>query len=623
MSSGHDVSVFDAALRRAAGTLVGSSGPDGHWVGELSSSALSTATAVFALATVDVGCAARVKKHRDLVRRGLDWLIAHGNRDGGWGDTTTSASNLSTTALVWSALSVAGDDDGACLDAADGAEAWIREKAGSADGPSLANALALRYGVDRTFSAPILTMCAIAGRLGPDEKAWRLVPKLPFELGVFSHSWLRRLHLPVVSYALPALIAIGHVRHRMLPPLNPVTHLIRRWATGPTLRRLSAVQPASGGFLEAPPLTSFVVMSLAAMGLRDHPVVRGGVDFLTRSVRADGSWPIDTNLATWVTTLSVNALADAGLLEELLADEQRERIRHWLTEQQYRRPHPYTGAAPGGWAWTDLTGGVCDADDTAGALLALRNLTDRRRPADPGIAAGIDWLGGLQNRDGGIPTFCRGWGRLPFDRSGADLTAHAIAAWNAWREDLPAPASRRIAGALARGVGYLAADQRLDGDWAALWFGNEHADDERNRTYGTARVVAALADLSTGLVHASSLIRGGAQWLLAARNDDGGWGGDRSTPSSIEETAVAVSALAKLACSAKALGSAVPEAELRDAVFAGASWLVEHTDGGRCFSPAPIGLYFARLWYWERLYPLIFTVSALGQTVRLCRQARR
>jgi squalene-hopene/tetraprenyl-beta-curcumene cyclase len=33
--------------------------------------------------------------------------------------------------------------------------------------------------------------------------------------------------------------------------------------------------------------------------------------------------------------------------------------------------------------------------------------------------------------------------------------------------------------------------------------------------------------------------------------------------------------------------------------------------------PAPIGFYFAKLWYYERLYPLIFTVAALG---RACRQ---
>ena len=33
--------------------------------------------------------------------------------------------------------------------------------------------------------------------------------------------------------------------------------------------------------------------------------------------------------------------------------------------------HPLTGAEPGGWGWTDLSGAVPDADDTAAALLAL------------------------------------------------------------------------------------------------------------------------------------------------------------------------------------------------------------------------------------------------------------
>jgi squalene-hopene/tetraprenyl-beta-curcumene cyclase len=30
---------------------------------------------------------------------------------------------------------------------------------------------------------------------------------------------------------------------------------------------------------------------------------------------------------------------------------------------------------------------------------------------------------------------------------------------------------------------------------------------------------------------------------------------------------------------------------------------------------SPIGFYFAKLWYYERLYPLIFTVAALGQAL--------
>jgi len=35
--------------------------------------------------------------------------------------------------------------------------------------------------------------------------------------------------------------------------------------------------------------------------------------------------------------------------------------------------------------------------------------------------------------------------------------------------------------------------------------------------------------------------------------------------------------------------------------------------------PSPIGIYFAKLWYHEnheKLYPLIFTVSALGRALK-------
>ena len=69
----------------------------------------------------------------------------------------------------------------------------------------------------------------------------------------------------MVSYALPALIAIGQVRHQMRPTRNPVTWLARTATRRRTLATLRAIQPTTGGFLEATPLTSFVVMSLAAL----------------------------------------------------------------------------------------------------------------------------------------------------------------------------------------------------------------------------------------------------------------------------------------------------------------------------------------------------------------------
>ncbi len=594
---------LDKTLRGARAALLALRTPAGYWEGQLSSSALSTATAAWALHTVDRerGC----RDHAGLVRRGLDWLAGHPNADGGWGDTVLSKSNPSTTLLAWSALA-ASDGAAAHARAVAGAEAWLRRDVGGLEPERIARAVDARYGNDRTFSAPILTTCALAGRLGPGREAWRHVLALPFELAACPHAWWKWLRLPVVSYALPALIAIGQVRHHFRPTRCPPVRLIRNVARGPTLRRLTSLQPPSGGFLEAAPLTSFVTMSLAAAGHADHPVVAKAAGFLAASVRDDGSWPIDTNLATWVTTLAVNALAAAPDFAQVLPADERRRIVDWLLGQQHLAEHPYTRAAPGGWAWTDLSGGVPDADDTAGALLALRHLA----PADPrvceAVARGAAWLLGLQNRDGGIPTFCRGWGKLPFDRSAADLTAHAVAAWAAWLDDLPPDLRPRAQAAITRALAYLERTQAPDGTWAPLWFGCQDAPDEGNPTYGTARVVAAMERLARqGHAAAAAMADRGARRLLETQNADGGWGGAPGAASSIEETALAVVALAE------ASGRPSQQAALGPAIGRGAAWMMDRTHDGADFAPSPIGFYFAKLWYFERLYPVIFAAAAL------------
>ena len=106
------------------------------------------------------------------------------------------------------------------------------------------------------------------------------------------------------------------------------------------------------------------------------------------------------------------------------------------------------------------------------------------------------------------------------------------------------------------------------------------------------------------------LSRRGVAWLLSVQNPDGGWGGAAGTPSSIEETALAVEVLLD------APGADTPGSPQRAAVNKGLHWLVQQVEAGGLDQPTPIGFYFAKLWYYEKLYPIIFTVAALGRARR-------
>ncbi len=610
-----------AAYLTARDALLAERVPAGHWVGELSTSALSTATAVMALHLVNPF------EHRNRIDRGVRWLADHQNPDGGWGDTLKSLTNISTTMLCRAALALTGAEK-EYPGVVEKVEEYLTGVAGRTPARR-AEAIRRRYGKDRTFSVPILMSCALANLV-----PWNEVPRLPFEAACLPQSWYRFARLPVVSYALPALIAIGQCVHAHRRSRNLLRNVIRWMAQGLSLKVLRRIQPTTGGYLEATPLTSFVTMALASIRRRrsvpEQQVIEEGVRFIVESVRPDGSWPIDTNLSIWVSTLSINAFgaaADSQAIQECNGPL----LIKWLLDQQTKRRHPYTGAAPWAWGWSDLSGSVPDCDDTPGAILALASLGYQTYPW-----RAVKWVVNLQNRDGGWPTFCRGWGVLPFDRSGADLTAHALRSLAAWANKQPDPEFPELFGwapmwfgtppgffgailgytdrltwrthhrVLKRGLAYLTRQQRRDGSWLPLWFGNQHAPDDINPVYGTSRVLASYRDL--GLKESPECQRGVA-YLLSVQNADGGWGGAKECPSSVEETALAVEVLIDLAPG--------------EAVERGLAWLVEVVESGRFREPSPIGFYFAKLWYFERLYPLIFTVAALGRATRGERSLQR
>ena len=188
-----------------------------------------------------------------LIARGVAYLAGQQNTDGGFGDKDLSHSNIATTYLVVAALHLAGATDehrgtaarpGRCVSRKQRAARGLRE----------------RYGIDKTFVVPIMTNLAIAGLLDCARSIncrlnWRPCRRLVS---------VRRDAGRELRDSGPRGDRPGPVPPR--PPWNPLTRLVRWLSITRSLKVLRRMQPDSGGYLEATPLTSFVVMSLASCG---------------------------------------------------------------------------------------------------------------------------------------------------------------------------------------------------------------------------------------------------------------------------------------------------------------------------------------------------------------------
>ena len=583
-----------------AKTLLEKRNPLGFWEGRLSSSALGVAVAVTAFHFNDA------VRHQAAIKNGVGWLIGNQNSDGGYGDTPESVSNISTSLLVYAAFNIQYKSVSGLQYAMEKLSTYFSANSIDINSPDVATAILAHYKTDYTFSVPILTMCALCGI--PSGDSFRKIPQLPFEPALLPRSLYKVFKLSVVSYAIPALIAVGIAIYTHKQKKNPITSWFRKKAIAPALRLLRALMPDSGGFLEAIPLTAFVSISLIASGHGKLEVVEKGIRFLLNTQREDGSWPIDVDLSTWVTTLSVKALKNVP--EDLWNENDHKKITSHLLGQQYAEVHPFNGAMPGGWGWTNHSGSVPDGDDTPGAIIALL-LLNRHQPekVKAVVLSGCNWLLNLRNSDGGFPTFVRGWGKLPFDQSCADLTGHGILALSMtleyYKGSLDNAPVHRYEKVIAKGTEYLLTNQRPNGALLPLWFGNQYAESHHNPVYGTARVLTYLNDM-TGLSVLSGhilekldiIVKKGQAYLRKAQNADGSWGGDTGVTGTIEETSLALSALAGTG----------HDKECKKALV----WLDQQYQLHGLPS-SPIGLYFASLWYDEELYPHTAYLEGIGR----------
>ena len=576
--------------------LIKEQNSDGFWTGSLSSSALSTAVALVVL-KLEQGDA-----QDERIISGVQWLYDNVNKDGGFGDTPESASNVSTSLLCYAALSYCqtnGINNNPILS---GIERYLDVQGISFTSHDLTSSVLKYYGKDFTFSVPILSMLALCGVLG--NEVYQHIPQLPFEFTLLPASFYRFFNLQVVSYAVPALVAVGIFIFKKRKRHNLFLKLYRNKCVSPALRKLTAMLPASGGFLEAIPLTGFVCMCLISSGMQDNEVVDKGIAFLKKQQRPDGSWPIDTDLSTWVTTLSIKSLGKR--LPEILPEASVNVLRNHLLHIQYKEKHSFNGSMPGGWGWTNYSGSVPDADDTPGAIVALLEMYEGSPQEKNAIINGCKWLVQLQNNDGGIPSFCKGWSHLPFDSSCADLSGHTLLAIlqsiDILGNNIKLNTRKNLLGSAVKIIKYLSKNQHEEGFWYPLWFGNQLTDDKKNPVYGTAKVLTYIEDClslsSMDRQFRDSLEKmaiSASKYLILQQNTDGSWGGRKDIIGTIEETALSICSLSK---------------RNKPACLRGFDWLKqEHITKGLYASP--IGLYFATLWYDEKMYPLIYYIEAL------------
>ena len=389
---------------------------------------------------------------------------------------------------------------------------------------------------------------------------------------------------------------------------------VRRAALRRCAEWIIARQEKDGCWGGIQPPWVYSLMALNLLGYEtSHPIVQRGLSGLDRFTITEDTpdGPVRRLEAcqspVWDTVLTMTALADAGLAPD---DPSLTRAAQWVLGEEIRGPGDWQVRRPktavGGWAFEFDNDNYPDTDDTAEVVLALRRVAV---PSQGAIDRGLDWLAGMQSKDGGWGAFDADNTRnlvnkLPFcdfgaviDPPSADVTAHIVEAFAA--EGLAAePAARR-------GVVWLLRAQESDGSWFGRW--------GANYLYGTGAVVPAL--IAAGVKPAKPAIRRAVAWLEQHQNPDGGWGEDLR---SYDDQALGGRGESTASQTAWALLALLAAGE-RDsaATERGIRWLAEtQTEDGTWDEPWFTGTGFPGDFYINyHLYRLAFPVSALGRYV--------
>jgi squalene-hopene/tetraprenyl-beta-curcumene cyclase len=318
----------------------------------------------------------------------------------------------------------------------------------------------------------------------------------------------------------------------------------------------------------------------------------------------------------WDTAIAMVSLEEAGLPmnHPVLIEAAR-----WLLDRQivgYGDWQASTPAVrPGGWAFEFRNDFYPDIDDTAFVLMALQHVAhpDRAR-LKAAVDAGLAWLIGMQNDDGGWGAFdrnnnCETLTHIPFadhnamiDPSTADVTARVLECLGRFGYRLSDPV-------VARGLEFLRREQTADGAWYGRW--------GVNYIYGTSGVLRCLEALQAS---EHPIARPAIAWLRSVQNADGGFGETCASYADPSKKGQGPSTASQTAWALIGLLAVCPAVDA--SVERAATYLIarQNSDGSWDES-ATTGTGFPKVFYLRYdLYRQSFPVYALARLSKLCRE---
>ena len=527
---------LDETVERAVDWLLKRQSPEGWWWAELESNATITAEHLFLTHILGIGSQ---ELWDEIARQLLEWQ----NEDGSWSLWYGGPGELSTTVEAYVALKMAGVDP---------------------DSPEMRRArewILRRGGIERARNFTKIWLALLG------EWPWEGLPVIPpevvllprwFPINIYKFaSWARGTMVPLtIVYAYrPTFPIPKHARIDELFPRGRANadlslprkrsawgrfftfadkvlrvHEHSRWK--PLRKRaikaaeewIIARQEADGCWGGIQPAWVYSLIALYVLGHDpEGPILKKGIEGLRRySIEEEGKFRFQSCISpVWDTALAMIGLQDAGLPRDHPA---LVKAGKWLLNEQI-----FVGgdwqvkckARPGGWAFEFDNDVYPDTDDTAVVLMAILGTDLPKRAKDFALSRGLEWLLGMQSRNGGWGAFDRDntaafLREIPFadfgemiDPPSVDVTAHVV-------EFLGKMGYRPGFKPLDRALSYIFREQEPDGPWYGRW--------GVNYIYGTGYVLPALE--AVGFPMDDPRVRKAVDWLLSRQNEDGGWGED-------------------------------------------------------------------------------------------------